>query len=72
MASHRVAASPTAPESKGAPIPEGHPVPKREWIDASRDEERELLIAALAEAELRDDHHEVRRVRARLRLLDER
>jgi hypothetical protein len=72
MASHPTASPPTEPQTKGSPTPDAAPVPEREWIDASREEERALLTAALEEAKRRGDHHEVRRVEARLRLLDER
>lgn len=72
MASHPTASPPTEPQTKGSPTPDSHPVPEREWIDASREEERALLVAAQEEAERRGDHQEVRRVRARIRLLDER
>jgi hypothetical protein len=72
MASRDTASAPTEPQTKGAPTPDASPVPEREWTDASREEERALLVASLKEAERRGDHHEVRRVRARMRLLDER
>ena len=71
MASHANDTAPTVPESKGSPAPDSHPVPRRDWTDASRAEERELLSQALDEAKGRADHDEVRRLHARLRLLDE-
>ena len=53
---------------KGAPAHED--TPAREWTCLDVDEERNLLERQLSEAQGRNDDCEVKRIEARLRLLD--
>jgi hypothetical protein len=58
----------TAP--KGSPSSAARTTLRREWTTLSVDEEAAQLRTQLAEARARDDHQEVRRQRARVRLLE--
>jgi hypothetical protein len=59
----------TKPAPKGAPTPDSHGAPAREWTTATVEEECATLEAARRDALTRGDEEEVRRIDARLRLL---